>query len=121
MPDEAPVQRCGKYFVFDNEDVISCGYTGHLAFSSSIAPALADGSGTMQGSAFSRCVPSPGTETARNAFVSRRRYGKVTSRIPAMYTVAFGTACDFAMRYAAAPSRSSRRELGRRSPLGNIT
>ena len=51
------------------------------------------------------CVPSPGAETARNAFVSRRRYGKVTARIPAMDPVAFGAACDFAMRYTAEPLR----------------
>ena len=107
--------------MFDNEGVISCGCAGHLAFSSSIALALTDGSGTLQRAVFSRCVPSPGAETARNAFFSRRRYGKVTSRIPVMDPVAFGAACDFAMRYAAEPSRSSRRELGRRAPLSNIS
>jgi len=39
-------------------------------------------SDTMQRAAFSRCVPSPGAEIALNAFLRRRRYGKVTSRIP---------------------------------------
>ena len=66
----------------------------------------------------SRCVSSPGAETALNAFLRRREYGKVTSRIPAMDPVAFGAACDFAMRYAAEPSRSSRREF---APFSSIS
>jgi len=108
--------------VFDNEDVISCGCTGHLAFSSSIAPALARRKrDDAEVCIFPLCSLARHRDRPERLWSAAGDYGKVTSRIPAMYTVAFGTACDFAMRYAAAPSRSSRRELGRRSPLGNIT
>ena len=59
--------------------------------------------------------------TGRNAFVSHGTYDKLTLEILAMDPVAFGAACDFAMRYTAEPSRRGRREFGRLVRFGGTS
>jgi hypothetical protein len=66
-------------------------------------------------------VPSRGAKASRNAFVSRRTYGKLALRISAMDPVAFGAACDFGIRYTAQPPRSGRREVGRLTRFGSTS
>jgi hypothetical protein len=64
-------------------------------------------------------APSRGAKASRNTFVSNRTYDKLTLGIPAMDPVAFGAACDFAMRYMAQPSQRGRREVGRLTLFGS--